>query len=234
MKENIYRELIELGDERIVGSCKKNDISINFAYKPSNGTLIVIFQNGNIDIQYSKSELNETTLIDFIKEAYKLEDYFISVIPKQFYFNNQKTTDTILFKEVNGEKQYAFINREFPPYGFALAGGMVDKGEDSLKANFRELKEELNATSVTMVKDFGSIKDFEIRGSLNTRLIIVQANNPEEVVAGDDATSFIWLNEKEIKNMINDNKIIYHHRKYIEKGLEFLRKPNEKITQPKI
>jgi len=234
MFKNIYLKINEFGSSRIIGSAKHKSKRefFNFGYDKKSGFLLIDKDSQNIFSILDK-DLSSVDIQEYLSLMYR--DFKVEIIPEQFYFNNQKTTDTILFKEDNEGNKFAFIDREFPPYGYALAGGMVDKGEDSLEANFRELKEELNAGDVELVQDFGSIKSYEIRGSLHTRLVLVKANNPSEIVAGDDAASFIWLSKEEVLEKISNSEIIPHHVDLINKGFEFLYTPdnNRNIKQKK-
>jgi 8-oxo-dGTP diphosphatase len=230
---NVFSKMQDLGEDRIVGAGKNNKGEFTFAYHESG---ILIFENnfqpeGGVITKTSPllKNLSESKLISYIKEnVLREEESEITIIPSEYWFDKQKTTDVFLYADINGEKKFALIEREFPPYGYALAGGMVDKGEDSLPAALRELKEELSATRIEIVKDMGTIKAQEIRGGIETRFLIVKADNPSEVKAGDDANAMIWANKEELETMVFFGKIIPHHVALVETALAELEDMEQK------
>jgi ADP-ribose pyrophosphatase YjhB (NUDIX family) len=229
--QDFYKKIESFGNGRIIGSGKNisEQKFLNFGYDKETGFLL-IDNNSKKFFSILDKDLSSYYIKEYISSEFP--DFKIELIPEQFYFNEQNTTDTILFKtDEHGDRQYAFIFREFPPYGYALAGGMVDENEDSLEANFRELKEELNADDISLDNDFGYIKNYEIRGSLNTRLISVEANNPSQIEAGDDANSFIWLSENDVNEFINSNKIIPHHQILFKKFLNSKKDNSQKLNK---
>jgi len=221
---NVFYKMLSLGENRICGAIKFPEGSMSFAYDLESGEIITQGANTEHIPKILGIGLDEAEVVKYLaSHILESEDLEIDIIPKEFHFSNQKTTDTILYRNDREELEFALIEREFPPYGLALPGGMVDPNEKSFDANLRELKEELNADNIKVMQDLGVREGLEVRGSIKTRLLVVKAVNPSEVKAGDDANSFQWLKEDEIREKIEKGELIPHHIKYIEEGMDFIK-----------
>ena len=107
------------------------------------------------------------------------------------------TVDAIVVKD----EKFLLIKRKNPPYGWALPGGLVDKGETVETAVVRELKEET-------CLEAGDIKFYKIVSDPNRdprfhaiSAVYIITNVTGTAVAADDAKEVGWFSYDEIMAM---------------------------------
>ena len=145
------------------------------------------------------------------------------------------------------------IQRLFGPFGYALPGGMVEKGEKPEEAALRELKEE---TGLQLSKgDLHYIGKFDKegrdpRGIVVSDAFLVVLDKAPEVKEGDDAGLAKWVSMKEVNRLIENSRVLtneeknekmikgeltnydllaFDHWKIIEKALKILQKVYKSI-----
>lgn len=179
---------------------------------------------------------------------FKKNDY--SNIKSLFITNNEKFLEEIESKKTKMEYKYTktkyavdiivqyedkivLINRKFPPLGYAMPGGFIDKGETETDAALRELEKE------TKIKiDKNKIKKFSKRLKVSktdprsqegvdifTTLFFVKINQQqlESIVASDDATDYRLISINDLKN----KKLAFkHHEKILNSFCNELQVPS--------
>jgi 8-oxo-dGTP diphosphatase len=100
------------------------------------------------------------------------------------------------------------IERQNPPYGYALPGGFVDVGETCSQAAIREMKEELNL-DVTLLGQLG-VYDKPDRDPRQHVVSVVFVGTAEaNPVAGDDAKAVhVWANLTALPRLAFDHEDI--------------------------
>ncbi len=103
----------------------------------------------------------------------------------EVYRNPAPTVDIVIFDPARG---VVLIERANEPHGYALPGGFVDYGETVQQAAVREAKEE-TGLSVILTGLLGVYSDPKRDERKHTLSIVftAQAENPEQLQAGDDA-----------------------------------------------
>jgi len=121
----------------------------------------------------------------------------------QVYRNPVPTVDIII--EV-GDK-IVLIERNNPPFGWALPGGFVDYGESFETAATREAQEE-TALSVENLRQFRTYSDpaRDSRQHTASTVFIAQANGTP--VAGDDAGNIALFTRNTLPQLAFDHALI--------------------------
>ncbi|MCK5541817.1 MAG: NUDIX hydrolase [Desulfobacterales bacterium] len=127
------------------------------------------------------------------------------------------TVDIII--EIDGG--IVLIERENPPYGWAIPGGFVDYGESLEKASIREAKEE-TSLDVTLVEQFHSYSDPLRDPRFHTVSVVFIAKGVGIVKADDDAkkNAEIFIKESLPSNIVFDHKKILDHYFKYKQGLK--------------
>ena len=129
------------------------------------------------------------------------------------------TTDGIVEcynPDTNTLKGIALIKRKNPPYGLALPGGFVDRGETIEAALSREMQEELNI-SVTIKSLLGIYSDPARDPRFHTASAVYIVTTYDTPKAGDDAKEvYIYpIEELPLKELVFDHAKIL--QQYLEK-----------------
>jgi len=103
-------------------------------------------------------------------------------------------------------KGIVLIKRKNPPFGFALPGGFVERGEKIEEALVREMKEEINL-DVETVSLLGVYSDPKRDPRLHTASCVFVCNAKGLPQAGDDAkeTYVVKLEEIPWKELVFDH-----------------------------
>ena len=131
------------------------------------------------------------------------------------YKNPKPTVDII----IDQDNSILLIERNNPPFGWALPGGFVDEGESVEQAAIREAKEETNV-DVTL-KQLLYVYSNPKRDSRQHNISIVFiAEASGEVKAGDDASKAEYFSFQSLPTLAFD------HKEIIE---DYLRWKKEKV-----
>lgn len=129
----------------------------------------------------------------------------------------QLTADVVLFAEDDDQLYVLVIRRGWPPFEgcWAVPGGYVDPGEDTMEAAGRELGEETGLTAealrlVGVYADSGR----DPRGRFVSFAYAARLPQLIEPVAGDDAAEARWMPVDEALSVPNrlafDHYVIVH------------------------
>jgi len=102
------------------------------------------------------------------------------------YRNPTPTVDIIIELSDRPERPIILIERQNPPYGWAIPGGFVDYGEAVETAAWREAREEISL-DVTLVEQFYVYSDPRRDERQHTISIVFIATASGEPRAADDA-----------------------------------------------
>lgn len=177
--------------------------------------------NQTISDKIVNQELILHTFVKSLLSSFGIEKENIKMIPNKFRFTNQQTTDAFISGIDNdGNKLFLLIERKHPPLGFAMPGGMVEKNETPDENMIKEIAEEvsLQENDLISIKEIGKFECSEVRGTVNTTLYEVDVGiNIKTAIAGDDASNLKLVNENELKELLEKNMVISHHKELIEK-----------------
>lgn len=129
----------------------------------------------------------------------------------QVYRNPTPTVDIII--EI--EEQIVLIERQNPPYGWALPGGFVDYGESYETAALREAEEETGLT-VTDLMQFRTYSDPKRDARQHTASTVFIGSAEGVPVAGDDAKTAKLFSRDALPALVFDHAEIvadYFHFK---------------------
>ena len=92
------------------------------------------------------------------------------------------------------EKGVVLVERRFPPPGWALPGGFVERGETLEQAAVREAFEE-TGLRIQLKELLGIYSDpaRDVRGHTVSTVFVALAENPEELHGGDDAARAMFF-----------------------------------------
>jgi 8-oxo-dGTP diphosphatase len=129
----------------------------------------------------------------------------------------QLTADVVLFAEDDDQLYVLVIRRGWPPFEgcWAVPGGYVDPGEDTMEAAGRELGEEtgLTAESLRLVGVYAD-SGRDPRGRFVSFAYTARLPQLIEPVAGDDAAEARWMPVDEALSVPNrlafDHYVIVH------------------------
>ena len=102
-------------------------------------------------------------------------------------YRNPYPTADVIIERPDG---IVFIERQNPPYGFALPGGFIEYGESAETAAIREAKEE-TGLDVTLTRLLGVYSDPNRDPRHHTLSVVYVATANGEPKAGDDAKNLI-------------------------------------------
>ncbi len=127
--------------------------------------------------------------------------------------------DTIIELSDKPGRPIVLIEREFPPYGWAIPGGFMDVGERLETTAIREAKEEV-CLDVTLEALLGMYSDpkRDNRGHTVTAVYVAEATG--EPIAADDAKNVAIFNLDNLpKELAFDHaKVLEDYRKFRETG----------------
>ena len=126
------------------------------------------------------------------------------------YKNPKPTVDIIIDKN----NSVLLIERNNPPFGWALPGGFVDEGESVEQAAIREAKEETNL-DVTLKQLLYVYSDPKRDSRQHNISIVFIAEASGEMKAGDDASQAEYFSFKELP------KLAFDHKEIIEDYLQW-------------
>jgi len=91
-------------------------------------------------------------------------------------------------------KSIVIIERKFPPYGYAMPGGMSELGETIEETAIREIKEEtgLDAEVIGLL-NISSAPELDPRWHVVVPHVIMRVKGDQEPKANDDAKSAFWM-----------------------------------------
>jgi len=130
------------------------------------------------------------------------------------------TADIIIELENDGKTQIVLIERLNPPYGWAIPGGFVDKGETVEAAAIREAKEE-TGLDVQLRCLLGCYSDPERDPRFHTASLVYVAKANGQPVAGDDAknTRLFTIDSVDVDLAFDHADILKDYLHYKETGL---------------
>lgn len=128
--------------------------------------------------------------------------------PVTMYRNPVPTVDIIVYEDSLG---VLLIERNNPPFGWALPGGFVDYGESVERAAVREAKEETNL-NVSLERLLGVYSDpaRDPRQHTMSCVFVATAQNIEELCAGDDAGNATFFPLSDLPQLCFDHASILH------------------------
>jgi len=225
---------MKLKNDLIVGNITiKNNI---YDFKIENGFIKVINRvNYKVkkEIKIDLNIMRKHDEIDFVKYLKKsLLDNFktlietdIQIVPTKFLFNKQKTTDMMIIGKEEGKRKIVLARRKYPPVGWGLFGGMVEKDENFETNREKELEEEANLTDKYEVHTVGEFELDEIRGDLITSLALIDVGERLSTLkAGDDVLEIKKLTFKEVRELLSTNELVPHHKYLIQEGIKYFEK----------
>lgn len=125
------------------------------------------------------------------------------------------TADIIIELENNDKTQIVLIERLNPPFGWAIPGGFVDKGESIESAAIREAKEE-TGLDVTLKCLLGCYSEPERDPRFHTASLVYIASANGVPVAGDDAKTTRLFDIDSI-----DVELAFDHQQIVDDYLNY-------------
>ncbi len=125
------------------------------------------------------------------------------------------TADIIIELENNNKTQIVLIERLNPPFGWAIPGGFVDKGESIESAAIREAKEE-TGLDVTLKCLLGCYSDPARDPRFHTASLVYIATADGVPVAGDDAKTTRLFDIDSI-----DVELAFDHQQIVDDYLNY-------------
>ena len=134
------------------------------------------------------------------------------------YRNPTPTVDIIIELVSQPHRPIVLIERQNPPYGWAIPGGFVDYGESVETAAKREALEEVSV-EVELVEQFYVYSDPQRDPRQHTMSVVFIATTTGEPKAADDAKNISIFNSWDIPtNLCFDHEQIlrdyWHYRHY--------------------
>lgn len=122
------------------------------------------------------------------------------------YRNPVPTVDIVIY---DPERGVVLIERNNPPFGWALPGGFVDYGETLEHAAVREAREETGLdVSLTGMVGVYSMPDRDERQHTISITYSAVAGNPCELSAGDDAGKARFFPLDDLPELVFDHRDI--------------------------
>ncbi len=135
------------------------------------------------------------------------------------YRNPIPTVDIIIELRDRAERPIILIERQNPPYGWALPGGFVDYGESVERAAIREAQEE-TSLDIELIEQFQVYSDPQRDSRKHTVSIVFIATAVGTPQAADDANNLQVFPLWEIPNNLcfDHNQILTNYRHYRHYG----------------
>lgn len=129
------------------------------------------------------------------------------------------TADIIIELQNNNKTQIVLIERLNPPYGWAIPGGFVDKGESVESAAIREAKEE-TGLDVTLNCLLGCYSDPDRDPRFHTASLVYIASADGLPIAGDDAktTRLFDIDLIDVELAFDHQQILQDYLNYKKQG----------------
>jgi len=167
-------------------------------------------------LREKKSNLKEVIFCLYGQEAFdvfnKTVFSYLEYITKKLQNGPFTTVDAII--EIGGG--IVLIERNNPPFGWALPGGFVDYGESLEEAVIREAKEE-TSLDLTDVKQFHTYSEPNRDPRFHTIGTVFLAQAKGKPKAGDDAKNLKVVKLNEIQNL----EFAFDHKKIIQDYIRY-------------
>lgn len=130
------------------------------------------------------------------------------------------TADIIIELKNDNKTQIVLIERLNPPFGWAIPGGFVDKGESIESAAIREAKEE-TGLDVRLECLLGCYSDPERDPRFHTASLVYIASADGTPVAGDDAktTRLFDIDSIDVELAFDHQQILDDYLNYKNRGI---------------
>ena len=138
------------------------------------------------------------------------------------YRNPIPTVDTIIELINRPGRPIILIERQNPPFGWAIPGGFVDYGESLEAAALREAFEETNLELklTCQFQTYSNPSRDKRRHTIST--VFIGICNTGKLCAKDDAADAQWFNLNELPKLVFDHGLILEDlKKYFLNGSQY-------------
>jgi oxygen-independent coproporphyrinogen III oxidase len=198
----LNHELMEMKDNRLLLTSRGAD-----------------YINGIIPLFYSERAKQELLELSN-KKVNRTEDekMFLSAYSMDDFVRPSVTSDCIVFRTLDNQKEVLLIRRGEHPYMncYALPGGFVRNNETVDEAAYRELEEETGVSKIELsLFQVFSKPGRDPRGWVISNVFRGTLLEEQQVKCGSDSIDVAWVNVSELSSF----DLAFDHREMIEKAL---------------